>query len=146
MWTGSVWGEGPGDQGVAGLVVGDPQLLVRSEHALLFLGAGDDSLDTFLELDSSDLRFPLASGEQGRLVDEVGQVGADESGGHRGDVAKVDLILQRDLARVDLEDLLAAGDVGAVNHDIAVEPARSDERGVEGLGPVGRGHDDHAEP
>ena len=60
-------------------------------------------------------------------------------------MAEVDLVLQRDLPGVDPEDLLAAGDVGPVDGDVAVEPAGPDQRGVERLGPVGGGHHDHAE-
>ena len=45
---------------------------------------------------------------------------------------------------MDLEDLLPAAEVGAVDPDVAVEAARADQGGVERLGPVGGGHDDDA--
>ena len=45
---------------------------------------------------------------------------------------------------MDLEDLLAAGDVGPVDDDLAVEPAGPDQGGVERLGAVGRGDQDDA--
>src|SRR5439155_26228109 len=42
------------------------------------------------------------------------------------------------------EDLLPAPEVGRVNHDLPVEPARTHQRRVENVRTVGRGHDDHA--
>src|SRR3546814_5645394 len=47
-------------------------------------------------------------------------------------------------ARVDLEDLLTALDVGAGDDDLAVEATRAQQRGVEHVGAVGRGDDDDA--
>ena len=48
------------------------------------------------------------------------------------------------LPRVDLEDLLAALQVGPVDHDLAVEAAGAQQRGVEDLRPVGGGQEDDA--
>ena len=87
----------------------------------------------------ADLSLPLAGGQQRGLVDQVGEVGADEPGGHRGDLPEVDLVVERaPSATWTLQDVLAAGDVGPVDDDLAVEPAGPDQRGVERLGPVGR--------
>ena len=49
---------------------------------------------------------------------------------------------QRLAAGVDLEDLLAALAVGAVDDDLAVEAARPQQRRVEDVGPVGGGDQD----
>ena len=49
---------------------------------------------------------------------------------------------QRLAACVDLEDLDAALAVGAVDHDLAVEAARAQQRRVEDVGPVGGGDQD----
>ena len=60
-----------------------------------------------------------------------------------GEVVEVDLLRERLAARVDLEDLGAALAVGAVDHDLAVEAARAQQRRVEDVGPVGgRDEDD----
>ena len=45
---------------------------------------------------------------------------------------------------MDLEDLLAAGDVGIRHHDLAVEAARTQQRRIEHVGPVGGGDQDDA--
>ena len=133
-----------GDQGVAGFVIGDSQKLFLANHALLALGAGQDTLDPFLEVSGLDAGLPLAGGQQGGLVDEVRKVGTHEAGGHRGDLAEVQLITNRHVADVDLEDLLPAAEVGAIDGDLAIESARTNERRVQRLRPVGGRHDDDA--
>ena len=45
---------------------------------------------------------------------------------------------------MDLEDLLAAADVGVRHHDLAVEAARPQQGGIEHVGTVGGGDQDHA--
>ena len=45
---------------------------------------------------------------------------------------------------VDLENLLAAADVGPIDEHVAIEPAGPQQRRVERLGAIRRGHDDHA--
>ena len=58
---------------------------------------------------------------------------------------QVDVRRHRLAARVDLEDLVAAGQVGGVDPDLAVEAARAQQRGVEHVGTVGgRDQDDAA--
>ena len=89
-----------------------------------------------------DLALALAGGQQRGLVDEVRQVGAGEAGGLGGEVVEVDLLGERLAAGVDLEDLGAALAVGAVDHDLAVEAARAQQRRVEDVGAVGGGDQD----
>ena len=137
-------GKSAGDQGVAGLVIGDALLLLAAEQALALLRAGDQALDPLLELGEADVRLAAAGRQQGRLVDEIGQVGADEARRHRRDLAEVDRLVERDGAGVDLEDLLAADQVGTVDDDLAVEAARPHQRRVERLGAIGRGQQDDA--
>ena len=45
---------------------------------------------------------------------------------------------------MNLEDLLATDDVRIGNHHLAIEPAGSQQRRVEHVGPVGRRDQDHA--
>ena len=82
-------------------------------------------------------------GDQRRLVDEVAQVGADHARRRRGDAVEVDVVVERDRARVDLEDLAAAVLVGRVDRQAAVEAPGAQQRRVEDLGAVRRReHDD----
>ena len=57
---------------------------------------------------------------------------------------QVDVVAELDVADVDLEDRLAADDVGPIDDDGAVEAAGPQQGGVERLGPVGGRHDDDA--
>ena len=59
-----------------------------------------------------------------------------------GQGVEVDLLRERLAAGVDLEDLLAALAVGAVDDDLAVEAAGAKERRVEDVRPVGGGDED----
>ena len=68
-----------GHQGVAAFVVGHALLLVGVHHPLLLLQAGRDALHALVELVHGDGRLALAGGQQGGLVDQVGQVGADKA-------------------------------------------------------------------
>ena len=57
--------------------------------------------------------------------------------------AEVDLARDRLALGVHLENLLAAVAIGAVDHDLAVEAARAQQRGIEDVRPVGgRDQDD----
>ena len=87
----------------------------------------------------------LAGGQQRGLVEHVGQVGAGEARRTTGDAHQVDARRHRLAARVHLEDLVAAGEVGGVDADLPVEAARAQQRRVEDVGTVGgRDQDDPA--
>ena len=68
------------------------------------------------------LRLPAGS-QQGCLVDQVLQVGAGKTGGPLGNHLQGHIGGQRLLAGVDLEDLLAALDIGQAHIDLAVKTA-----------------------
>ena len=91
-----------------------------------------------------DEALGAARGEQRRLVDEVGEVGAGEAGRAARDDAQVDVGRERHFPHMHLEDLLAADDVGTRHHHLAVEAAGTQQRRIEHVGPVGRGDEDDA--
>ena len=92
---------------------------------------------------SGDLLVVAARRGQGRLVGEVGEVGADHAGRRRGDPVEVDVVGERQRARVDLEDLAAPVLVGRRHGHAAVEAAGPQQRAVEDLRAVGGAEDDH---
>ena len=59
-------------------------------------------------------------------------------------MSQVDVVAQRLVGGVDVEDPLAALDVGRRDEDLTVEAARAQQRRVELLEQVGRRHDDDA--
>src|SRR5699024_5044521 len=82
-------------------------------------------------------------GEERGLVEDVGEVGAGAAGGAFGDHVQVDVLGHRLALGVDLEDRLPPPQVGGLDGDLAVETPRTQQRGVEDVGAVGRGdHDD----
>ena len=120
-----------------------PLLLVADDHALA-LDAHEDLVLGVFHVLHRDLVLAEAGAVEGGLVDHVGQVGPGESGRRAGQDLEVDVLGQGDLADVDLEDLLAALDVGHVDDDPAVEPARPEQGAVEDVGAVGGGDEDDA--
>ena len=86
-----------------------------------------------------------AGGEQGGLVEHVGEVGAAEARRAPADRLQVDARGDRLAARVHLQDLGAALEVGRLDADLPVEAARAQQRRVEHVGTVGgRDQDDAA--
>ena len=95
-------------QRVAGLVIGGDELLLLGEEARLLLRAGDDPQDRLFELLHLDDPLAPAGGQQGGLVHQVGQVGAGEARGLRGQGVEVDARGQRLALGVHRQDGLAA--------------------------------------
>ena len=98
-------------QRVAGLVVGDDALLVVGECAAR-LHPGDDPLERGVEVLHRHVRRAPPGGEDRGLVADVREVGARQPRGLARDQLEVDVLGQRLVARMDLEDPLAAEDVG----------------------------------
>ena len=111
---------------------------------LLRSGPGDEPIDRLFELVHADRRLVAPGRQQRGLVDEVLEIGAGEAGGPAGEHGEVDVGCERDVTRVHGEDLDPPVDVGSVDHDLPVEAARAEERGVEDVGAVRRREDDHA--
>ena len=130
--------------GVPGFVIGGELALLGAHHHGLALGAHQDLVLGLLELLHGDRAAPGPSGQQGRLVDQVGEVGAGESGRAARQGAGRDAVVHRHLAHVHLENQLAAANVGQRNHHLAVEAPGAQKRRVQHIGPVGGGDDDDA--
>ncbi len=132
------------DDGVATLVIGGEELLLLGHHQRLALGAHHHLVFGVFELDLRDHALVAPRCHQRRLVDEVHEIGAGKAGRAAGDGLEVDIRRQRNLAHVNLEDLLAADHVGIGHDHLAVEAAGPQQRRVEHVGPVGRGDQDDA--
>ena len=112
------------DERVARLVVGGA-LAVGVRHHDLALGAEDDLLDRVREVPLLDGCVAPPGREQRRLVHDQGEVGARGSRRRRRDLLEVDTGGKRHRARVNLEDLRAAGLVRRLDGDPAVETTRA---------------------
>src|SRR5207248_964588 len=60
------------------------------------------------------------------------------------DLTQVDTAVERDLLRVNPQDLLAPLDIGAADGHLTIEPARTQQRRIENVRPVRRRDDDDA--
>src|SRR5690606_16306056 len=129
--------------GVSALVVGHT-LLVRFAQDDETLGPEYDLFQRVDEILVVDLVLPAPGSQQRRLVDEVADVGAGDAGRRLGYVSKIDVSGKRHLARVNLEDGLAAALVRQVDDNAAVEPACAQQRLVQNVRLVGRGKYYHA--
>ena len=125
---------------MAGLVDRDPPALALAQHVGFLRRAGDDAVDRLLQGRLVDLGVAFADGEQRRLVDQVGELGAGEAGAEFGDLVEVDAVGELAAFGVQLEDLEAPVDVGHVDDHLAVEAARAQQRRVEDVGTVGGAH------
>src|SRR4051794_30282333 len=130
------------DDRVAHLVVGRDQALLLAHDPGLLLRAGDHAHDPLLELELADLALAAAGGEEGGLVHEVREVGAGEAGGLAGERVGVDGARERLAAGVDVEDLGPPLAVGAVDDDLAVEAAGTEQRRIEDVRAVRGGDED----
>ena len=104
-------------QGVATLVVGGGPLLLGRHHEALAAGAEHDAVAGVLEVDPLDLLGAPANGDQRRLVDEVGEVGAAHAGRGPRHHVEVDVGAHPLVPAVHLEDRLALLELGQRHHD-----------------------------
>ena len=132
------------DKGVAALVVGDDPLLVLGDEPALALGPGDHAVDRLLELGHPDLFETPPGRQQGRLVHQVGQVGAGEPGRAPGQHLEIDTLGERLSLGVHVEDRPPPDEVGTVDDDLAIESSGPEQGGVEDVGTIGGGDEDHA--
>ena len=132
------------DDGVAGLVIGGQLLFILGHGHSAALGAHHDLVLRVFEFGMGDKALVAPRRHQGRLVDQVHQIGARKAGRAAGQHLEIDIRRQRHLADMDLEHLFAAGDVRIGHHDLAVEAARAQQRRIEHVGTVGGGDQDNA--
>ena len=78
--------------GVAGLVVGDPRLVLDGQHLGLLLEAADDAVHGRVEVDKLDLLLVVARGDERGLVAQVLEIGAGEARGSLGDDFEIDAV------------------------------------------------------
>ena len=130
--------------GVARLVDGSELFLVLRDDAAVLLRAGDDFNERVLEILHRDDAAALACRKERALVEQVRKVSPGESGGRLGEGCKIDVVGQRLVAGMYLQDGLAAAPIRAADVDLPVETAGAEQRRVENVLPVGRGDDDDA--
>jgi hypothetical protein len=133
-----------GDERMSGFVMCHDALLRRVDHFGFAFEAGDDPVNGIFEVAQLDGVLARARRPERRLVDQVGEIGPDEARRPSRDEAQIETRGQRDVPRVYTQDLLAAVEVGSVDHDLPIESSGAEQRGIQDLGTVRRRHEDHA--
>ena len=103
----------------------------------------DDPVPGLVDVFGEDDVPVVPDGHDGRLVDQIGQVGPREPGGGPGHRIEIDVVGQVLPLGVHGQDGRPFGLVGQGDLHLPVEAARAQEGRVEHLGPVGGGHDHH---
>jgi len=132
------------DQRMAGFMERRDLLLSFVQDPGLALGAGDHALEGLLELLDADGVLVRAGREEGRLIGEIGEIRAGEPRRLTGDGLEVHALGQLDLSRVDLQDRFPPHDVWKADDDLAVEPARPQQRRIQDIRPIRRRHQNDA--
>ena len=132
------------DQRVACLVIGGHLLLVLGHYHAAPFGTHHDLVLGVFEFLHRDQALVAARRQQGGLVAQVRQIRAREARRAARDGARVDVGSQWQLLHMHCEDFLAPVDIGHGDHNLTVEPARTQQRGVKNVGAVGRRDDNDA--
>src|SRR5690554_2959528 len=132
------------DNGVTGLVVGGIELFFLGHDHGFALGTHHDLV--LGQLEFGHFHHPLvgAGSKQGRLVDQVGQIGTGEPRGPAGNRRGHYIVTHRHPAHLHLENLFATTDIRQPHHYLTVEAAGAQQRRVQHVRAVGGGNDDDA--
>ena len=130
---------------MAHFMVGDPFLLHLVEHPVPLLQPGHDPLYRFLQFRETDLLLATAHSQECRLVDDIGEIGARETGGHRSDHLEIRIGAHDHLLRMDAQDSQAADLVRTIDQYLTIEAAGPQQCGIQNLRPVGRRHQNDAD-
>ena len=125
-------------------VVGHDTPFFFVQNSALALQPRHGPFDGLAQLVHRDRCLVSASGEQRRLVDHIGQICARETRGSSRQPLQIGILSEFDLSGVNAQDRLATLDVGTVHGDGAIEAAGSEQRRIEDLGAICRGHQNDA--
>ena len=130
--------------GVARLVIrGVAALVFAHDHAAPFRTHVNLVLGVF-KITHVHLLLVAARRKQRSFVDQIGQICTREARRAACQHISAHIVVQRHLAHMHFQDLLAALDVGQTHHDLTVEAARPQQRLVQHVGAVGGGDHNHA--
>ena len=132
------------DKRVTALVIGNRGALNLGHHTALALRASNDALHGLFNLVHTDLILMTASGEQGGFVKKVRQVCTGKANGQLRELIKAHVGCQRLILGMNTQDMLTALDVRAVNRNLAIKTARTQQSRVQDIGAVGRSEKNHA--
>ena len=129
---------------MSGLVVGGVLLLLVTQDHRAPFGPHHDLVLGDLEVRHRDDLAVLPRGEQRRLVTQIGQVSPRKAGRAARQHHQIHVIGQGHLGGMHLQDPLAPAHVGTRYDHPPVKAARTQQGGIENIGPIGGRHQDDA--
>src|SRR5581483_971220 len=133
-----------GDECVTSFVICRDLLLVVREQHRLALRAHQDFVLRNLEIVHVNRFAVLRSGVERRFIHHGGQVGAGKSRCAASQDREIDIVSDRNLARVYAKNLLAAAHVGTRYHDATIKPSRTQQSRIENVGTIRGGDQNYA--
>ncbi len=118
-------------------------LFLRHHRGLAFR-TDHDAVDRFVAIVHLDDVLVLARSEQRRFVEQILEIRAREAGRALRKRFQRDFFGERFVARMHFENLLAAAEIRAVDDDLTVEAAGTQQRRIENVGAVRRGDQNDA--
>lgn len=124
-------------------VVSGKSLIIFTHHHGLALGAHHDLVLGPLHLGHLHHALVGAGSEQRRLIDQVGEIGTRETRRTACDQCRLHIIRGGYLAQVYFKNLFPSAYIGKRHNHLAVETTRAQQCGIQHIGTVGRGNNDH---
>ena len=133
-----------GNQRMADLVVGYDLLLMIRKDCILFLVSSYDNFNALLQIRLCDNLSSAADSPQSSLVDDICKLCTRSTGGHAGDLLKVNPIRQLDLLAVYLQNGFAPLQIGELYRNTPVKAPRTGQCRVQAVRLVGGRENDNA--
>ena len=128
----------PRNRRVTSFVQGDGTFFCSSHHFRFLLQTADDSIDRVEEVLLRD-GFGIATRSDERsLVADIGDVGTRKAGRLTSQEVDVETFIDLDRLQMDLENLLALGQVGQIDVDFTVETTGTQQGRIEHIDAVRR--------
>src|SRR5262245_40641245 len=125
-------------------MIGYTPFLFRRHNPALFFGPRHDAVNGPVEFVHSDGVLAVAGGEEGRLIDHIGQIRPYHARRTRRDALCIDICSQTAFRRIDSEDAPTPPGIRPANHYLAIKTAGAEQRLVQDLRTVGSAEDNHA--
>ena len=134
FWTGRRIGLLGRYQRVADLMIGYNHLFLIGHNGVLFLIAGNNHFDAFLQICLRCTPFvPSRTARRAASLTMLASSAPDSAGGHPGNVFKVNIGSNLDFLSVNLQNLFSAFQIRQFNRNPAVKTARTGQSRDQGI-------------
>src|SRR6185369_5817707 len=137
-----LYGQTDGD--VTGFVHRRRIAFIFVHHEAFTLGAHQDAVARVLKVFASDRLRIVPRGRDGRLVQNISEIGPGETRRTTRYPIQIEFVIERNVTRVNFQDCFAPAYVSEIHHDLAIESSGPRQGLVEHIGTISRTHDDDA--